>query len=391
MKVFKLFLKLLYAYRSTILPHVIIFLGIFVALNLGGTAETGQVSLYNPKIAVFDHDDSPLSRHLKDYLLERNTEVEVEEDATVIEDAIFEDWLNYAIVIPEGFEDSFGKSGNYADLITFANYDDGLNQVMDTQIEFYLSVWDSFRIAYGGSVPASEAESTLKQVDEIMRTEVEGVELVSENGSQSVEVANFFSFLNYILLAVGIAAIGRGIAVIDKSHLRRRDLVSGYPESKRTWGLFMAVFVVMLALWLLLTFVLFLLVGFSALSEPNILWMVVSNLTHALAVSAFIMLLMQIFPSENASSFLGTLISLSTAFATGIFVPREIVWQPLQTAFSLMATYWDVSNQLILSSTVSLSTDLGGVMRNIGIMLLMGLLFFSITLILRRVREKEAA
>ena len=114
MKVFRLFLKLLYDYRGTILAYTLIFIAIFAALTVGATEESGEINLYNPKIAVFDHDDSPLSRHLAAYLLSRSTEVKIEEDAAAIDDAIFEDWLNYAIAIPEGFEDSFGKSGNLA-------------------------------------------------------------------------------------------------------------------------------------------------------------------------------------------------------------------------------------------------------------------------------------
>lgn len=391
MKVFNLFLKLLLDYRVSILSYVLIFVAIFALLTFGTTAESGEVSLYEPKIAVFDHDDSLLSRHLTDYLSKRNTYVDIEEDATAIEDAIFEDRLDYAIVIPKGFEDSFGKSGNYANLRTFANYDDGVNQVMDTQIEFYLSVWDSFRIAYGGTVPTAEAESTLSQVDEIMDRDVEGSELVSENGNQAVIVANFFRLLNYILIALGFQTIGRGVAVIEQPNLKRRDLVSGYPERKRTWGLFTAVYIVMASLWVILALALFLIAGFSALRDQSVIWMIISSLTHVLALSAFIMLLIQIFSTQSSSTFLGTLVSLATAFGTGIFVPREIVWQPLQTVFSFMPTYWDVSNQFILEGTVSLSADLGEIWRNIGIMLLMGMLFFSLTLILRRVREKEAS
>ncbi|NLC40475.1 MAG: ABC transporter permease [Clostridiaceae bacterium] len=390
MIVFKLFLKLLYNYRGTILAYTLIFVGIFLALTLGSSPESDQLSLYDPLVAVFDHDNSPLSRHLKSYLLERNTEVEIVENVEAIEDAIFEDWLNYAVIIPDGFEDSFGKSGQYADIEIYASYDDGLNQLMDTQIEFYLSVWDSFRIAYGGSIPVSDAELTLDQVDEIMSTEVKSSSLISDSDNQTVIVGNYFRFLNYILIALGFQTIGRGIAVIEQPHLKRRDLVSGYPENKRSWGLLVAVFTVMLLLWAILALVLLLIAGFSALTVPSVIWMAISSLTHVLSLSAFIMLLMQVFPSANSATFLGTLISLATAFGTGIFAPREIIWQPLQTFFSFLPTYWDVSNQLILESTVSLSSDLIEVWRNMVIMLLMGLFFFSLTLVLRRIREKEA-
>lgn len=390
MRVFKLFLKLLYDFRRIILAYTLIFVGIFLALTLGSSPESEQLSLYDPLIAVFDHDNSPLSRHLKTYLLERNTEVEIVENEAAIEDAIFEDWLNYAVIIPDGFEDSFGKNGHYADLGVYASYDDGLNQLMDTQIEFYLSVWDSFRIAYGGSIPVSDAEFTLNQVDKIMLTEVKGSSLISESDNQAVIVGNYFRFLNYILIALGFQTIGRGIAVIEQPHLKRRDLVSGYSEQKRSWGLLAAVFAVMLLLWAILALVLLLIAGLSAVGVKSVIWMGISSLTHVLSLSTLIMLLMQIFPSANAATFLGTLISLATAFGTGIFAPREIIWQPLQTFFSFLPTYWDVSNQLILESTVSLSADLSMVWRNMAIMLLMGLFFFSLTLILRRIREKEA-
>ena len=63
-----------------------------------------QLSLYEPKIVVFDHDDSALSRHFTRFLYSKNEKVEIEEDATVIGDAIFEDRISYAVSIPAGFE-----------------------------------------------------------------------------------------------------------------------------------------------------------------------------------------------------------------------------------------------------------------------------------------------
>lgn len=390
MKVFKHFLKLLYSYRSTLIPYLVIFLVIFASLIMSVSPDLEQLSLYEPKIVVFDHDDSALSRHLTRFLYSKNEKVEIEEDATVIGDAIFEDRISYAVSIPAGFEAAFGNSGNYADLTTYTNYSDGLNQLVDSQIESYLMTWDNFRIAYGGTVPAAEAEATLDLVDEIMSSEVEGTILSTENGGDVAIVATYLRYLNYILLALGFMTVGRAITVVEEPTLKRRDLVSGYPGRKRTMWLFISAFIVMLLIWILMALVMMLLTGFSVIGETSVRWMLLSSLTHVLSISTLVLLLTHIFPSEGTTSFLGTIIALATAFATGIFIPREIIWQPLQTAFSFLPTYWDVSNQYILEEAAYTQTiDLTSVLQNIGIMLLMALVFFSLTLILRRVREKE--
>ncbi|NMA93210.1 MAG: hypothetical protein GX975_00960, partial [Clostridiales bacterium] len=103
MRVFNLFFKILRSQRGGILMYIGIFLLIFLMMSSSFKSDIGGSSLpiYNAKIAIFDHDNSPLSRALAKYLGERATIVTASrEDKDSLLDDIYSRRLEYALIIP---------------------------------------------------------------------------------------------------------------------------------------------------------------------------------------------------------------------------------------------------------------------------------------------------
>ncbi len=385
MNLFKLFFKLVKNYRYLAIPHLLAFAFLFVALIFAPETNE-QLGFYDLKIAVSDQDNTLLSRHLKAYILDQSQEVAFAAEEKKIEDIIFEGRLDYAAVILPGFESEMNSGNQYALLKIFPNHDERINQIIDARIESYLGSWDSFRVAYGGVLPADKAKETLEALDEVMYEEISGSQLTDQARDSTAKASVLLRYLDYVLIGLALQIVGRAVTVMEQTKLKNRDLISGTKERKRSKDLFFASFVITAIFWFILAFSIVFIADFSIFANKYVIWMLLSSFAHLIAISALVLLLCQIFPHQDSTTFLGTFLSLALAFGTGIFVPRELIWQPLLKFFSISPTYWNVSNQYILEGSISLAEDLGKITRNIAIMLLMALVYFLLTISLRKKR-----
>ncbi len=91
--------------------QVLMYLGIFfgvavVMSSQGKETQNGMFQAQSQKLAVFDEDNSELSRGMAAYLEEGNEWVELEDDAETIQDELYNRNVNCVIRIPKGYGDS---------------------------------------------------------------------------------------------------------------------------------------------------------------------------------------------------------------------------------------------------------------------------------------------
>jgi len=100
MRVFKNYFKITWAHKTPILLYTIIF---FVLMSFA-TKNTTQTS-YKPvdvNIYVQDKANTKLSKSLYDYL-DKNAKIKTM-DETIVDDKLFYDIINAAVIIPEDFD-----------------------------------------------------------------------------------------------------------------------------------------------------------------------------------------------------------------------------------------------------------------------------------------------
>ena len=193
----------------------------------------------------------------------------------------------------------------------------------------------------------------------------------------------------YPLIALGFIIVGYTITKLERNDVKRRDIVSGYSEIKRSRDIFLSSFLAMTIIWVLLFIIGLFFTKIDLLSSTRAQLMILSSCIHTMALTCIIILLANCLRSQKAMSVLGTIVSLVIAFSVGIFVPREIVWKPLNDFSRISPAYWDVSNQILLGlSPNGIEISYQEVLQNISVMFLMGILAFVLTLILRKSREK---
>lgn len=393
MRVSKLFYKILYYRKTGILIYFFIFLSIFMMIASQMKDQINQeVEIRKLKVLVFDHDKSTLSKGLVDYLYKKNDEVEIEEEDDKIKDAIFENRLDYALIIPKGFENSLGKSEKIP-VKTLTGIDKQNTALIDRQINSYLGIYQGYKGVYGGELTPSDKTYVRDKMEKVLDVDIKASLLEKNNKDlvNFVALNYFLRFMDYIVISVLFLSIGGIVTKLELANLKRRELISGFSDKRRTWEVFLSSYGFTSVFWLFLVLVGLAFSSFSLLQEKVVLWMLFSSYIHALSFSSLVLFVAQIFRSQRLISFLSSLLSLAISFGTGIFVPREFVWKPLLKVSMLFPTGWDIRNNYHIEEVSSALENFNKnmIIESIAIMVMMALVFLILTLIVRKTQERE--
>lgn len=389
MKVFRLFLQIIYKHKGFAIMYIMIMVLIISIIGGQVTAQNGEFTMNEAAVAVIDHEQSEFSAHFKEYLLQGNHQVEVPDDRDVIADKFYDESLDYLVIIPQDFSETFAKDPNSLDLQTNSMLNRQVAMTFENKINNYLNIWNQYRILYDNNIPADKISGIISEVDQIMMPSVK-VAAQEKQQSESYKVFSYIiSQINYVAIVLGFSIIGYSFLVMEDPLIKKRELVSGYPEGKRTKELFLASFTVMVVIWLLLLLVALIFTGFENLTIKVSQFLIFSNFVHLIAITALVLFVCHLYPKKDSSTFLGNMVGLSISFTTGIFITRDFVNEVLLKISSITPTYWDVSNAYHVQSNMLNKIDYGYMFQNILVMLIMAAVFVLLTFVLRRMKLKE--
>lgn len=392
MKAFKLIFRILQFKRTRIITTVAMFFGIFL-LIAPPTSTNTEMEIVAMDVAIFDHDQSEVSKKLTSHLLNSNRHVDIEEEEDKIKDAIFEGWLDYAIIIPEGFQEALDQ-GQKSGLKTIVSADERISSIGDSQVQSFLTTYDAYRVSFGGEVQEENRDWILSEMDQVLANDVES-KLIQEEGSEGGKQLESYrilmAFLIYPMISLAFTVGGEIITTMEEKKMKRRDVVSGFSEMKRELQVVLASFMLNILIWAIFLIPAFYFSGLTPWANKATQLMTLSSLVHVLATSALVLLLANIFPTTKAMNFFGTLFSVVISFATGVFVDRSLLWEPLLEVSRITPSYWDVSNlEYIFESSRLANYDLSPYYFNLLVMVLMTVAALLATVIWRRIRKQEA-
>ena len=107
MTVFKGFLTITKRNLGYVFMYIIIFLTITIAVQKSELTDTDKMFEQTKlDIAVIDHDKSPVSEALTDYLASRHNLIDIPDTKTAIQDNLFYRHVYYVLTIPKDFTQS---------------------------------------------------------------------------------------------------------------------------------------------------------------------------------------------------------------------------------------------------------------------------------------------
>ena len=358
MPVFKAFFAIAKKRRNAAL----IYLGVYAVITLLLSALSQDSINENFKasqrsIAITDEDNTDASRALCDYLasIHQVTTPEPGEDTALL-DAIYYRTLNYAMVIPEGFEDRV------------------LTQYVQA-LQLYLA---------GGDTIAEAIDHTDHTISDLPKVSVTSFQM-SDADTNSM-VFYFFQYLPYIFLAILFAGMAPILVTLNSRDMKARTACSALPGRTRTLAMASGCLLYSLGIWLL-----FLLLGLvfyrKAMLQPYVGYAILNSLAFLLFTTALSLLISTFSPDDNVLNMLANIVGLSMSFLCGVFVPQSMLSGSVLAVGRFLPAYWYIRANNMLAGFGKEVFDLGFYWKCIGIQFLFAAAMFALTAVAARQRK----
>lgn len=387
MKVFKTCAKVTRRHLLLLTMYLLIFT--VMLLLFTGVMSSDSPTEYEPsrtRIAVINRDgDSDLIRGLTQFLAEKGEIVPLEDDETVLKDALIYGEIQYAVIVPEGFTDAF-RAGEEPRLETMTIKMQASAVFAEQFVNQYLSCAGLYVRAgmpdFSGITDAiaSHADVQLKQYD----------------GAQEVSsyVQVFYNMFGYVMTALMVLSTSTILMAFRRDPVRQRIRCS--PARPTAVNLQIAAFLCLTALVYTAFMTLIALVPMAAGDQipggQHFLLLTVNTVCLA-AISLSISFLCSLFiKSTTVQNAVANFAALILSFLGGIFVPTSLLSDQILSVSRFTPLYWyaNAVHQITSLSDFSLES-LGPVFASMAIELAFAAVFLLLALFIARQHRARKA
>ena len=380
MTVFKTFFKMAKKYIGNLIMYTAIFLSItlFIANNNEATIENYTGSAV--RVAVFDEDNSDLSKGLTAYLDIQHDLVSIENDLDAIRDALYIRRAEYVITIPQGFEASV-LAGSQENLLEVYKLPGSVTaQFVDLSINSFLNTYGAYLA--GGFTAAEAYEKTLQTID----TQSEVTFYNRETLNETPKVHYYYVYLPYALISITILCIGPMLISFNRAQVKDRVNCSRLSSLTKNMSLLCASSIYTLAL-ILFYFIISLILYPADMTADTILLRLINMAIQAFVCLAFTFLFSLLTNKVGLLSIFSNVFGLGSSFLCGIFVPREFLSDSVAAFGRFLPAYWyvNVENALCNLTTEAYSTITTGYL----VQVLYGMAVLIIALIIGQYQRRK--
>lgn len=397
MQVFKAAVKTVFRHPLYLLIYTVFLsmMGILMASSLPfGEGDDAQFAQFQTKFSVIDRDGSDLSRGLTAYLGEHGIEVPLEDTEMALQDAVAKGQSSYVLIVPEGFGDALVNAaragGDAPELETVYSYYSLEGSLMDQEVNEYVGI----ARAFAGLSPDASQAAIVTHADDVM-AESAPVETVQLGGGTS-EAQRFVFYLDwgtYTLFATIIVCVGLLMGTINRTDLKRRNLVSPVPSFTYNLQVAAASLVVMAGVWLwtvgigLIVFA----ESVSQISSIGLAFMLILAFVFATVPLAIGYLLGQLGVGEFASNAIGNIAGMVVSFLGGVWISFDLLDPTVQAVAHFSPAYW-YTNALQQASQLEAFTldSVMPILGNMGVLMLFTVAIFAVALVVGRLRVQSA-
>lgn len=380
MQTFKCFFKIIKGNLTTLIMYTGIFIGMTLLMGIffgGGIIRFERVST---NIAIVNRDNHPISQGLLDYLESLHTLIPMEDDLSVLEDAVFFMKVRYALIIDENFGANFLNNGDSGLYHVAAPHNLELNIYINRQIDTYLQTLSAY-LAAGFSY----SEATLM-------TQQNQQQLVTlRPPDEGTAISLFFSSIVYLFKSLIVMTLGFVLMVFREKDLASRLEVSPTSPRYRTIWLSLACAGTALFMWVIVMIPAYFLHHESLFSTRGSLHML-NSFVLAIVCVCIGVLLTRIVKNADSLARFTTLIAILSGFCGGMFFPLEQMDDAIRTVARLTPSYWyGQSNLVLLNDAIGRYVNMNDYWMGIVMQLCFAAALFAIALVLGRERKTSTS
>ena len=381
MTVFKCYMKIL----KQNLSLVFLYLGIFfsVAIVLQMAAGKGEDSLYQTTsidLGIVNLDDSLLSSGFVDYLSQIHHVTIMENDPETLQENLFYRNVEYIIQIPADFYKTCIQNGESLKVTkvpgSYSSY------YVDQQISSFL---DTLRTYLAAGFSQEEAISALKsQVHE-------PVTRLSSNSvsTDKSPLVYYFRYIPYLFLGVLCYTMGYILMAFKKGDIQKRMAASAISSRRQTLEGLLAMGMIGAGLWFLGILGAVLMYRKSFLDSRMLPYYLLNTLLMQIVALSLSYLIGMFINNSDLLSGAANIVSLSMCFLCGVFVPMDVMDKSVLKVSQFLPVYWYEQVNEILSSHISLTSQLQEkVWMGMGIELLFAVVFVFLIMVVSKHRRE---
>ena len=381
MTVFKCYMKIL----KQNLGLVFLYLGIFfsVSIVLQMAAQKGEDSLYQTTsidLGVVNPDDSLLSSGFVDYLSQIHHVTIMENDPETLQENLFYRNVEYIIQIPADFYKTCIQNGESLKVTkvpgSYSSY------YVDQQISSYL---DTMRTYLAAGFSQEEAITALKsQVHE-------PVTKLSSNSvsTDKSPLVYYFRYIPYLFLGALCYTMGYILMAFKKGDIQKRMAASAISSRRQTLEGLLAMGMIGAGLWFLGILGAVLMYRNSFLDSRMLPYYLLNTLLMLIVALSLSYLIGMFINNSDLLSGAANIVSLSMCFLCGVFVPMDVMDKSVLKVSQFLPVYWYEQVNEILSSHISLTSQLQEkVWLGMGIELLFVVVFVFLIMVVSKQRRE---
>lgn len=392
MKVFNACLRVVCRHIGALLLYAGIFLGLCIAMT--AVSYDQQQNLFTQTkttAAVINRDgESELVRGLTSFLESNITLVELEDDKSAMQDALFYRAVDYILIVPQGFTDDF-LNGGTMQLQQAAVPDGAAGVYTDQLVNQYLRLLTSYR-TLDPSLSLGEADALVRENLADSDTQVD-MRTFGDASPLPEQLTVYYRMMCYILTVMVVLCTTTIMMVYGRPDLRMRNLCAPVPLRSVNIQLALCNGLVGLVCWLGLIGISFLLYGglLEGTDIRMVLLLVLNSLVYFFVALGIGFLGGQFVKSVNVQNAMANFTALALSFLGGVFVPLELLGGGLLAVSHFVPTYWYAHAQNSIGNLTRFDWEsLAPIVGDMLIQLGFAAALFSVALLVSKVRRQSA-
>lgn len=340
MQVFKTYFKIIKKNFISIIIYFVVFAAVSVMITASIQSQTNAAfSATKKRIAIFNEEnqDSSIINGLMQYLSENAQIVNLADGAESIQDALFYNNVDYVLRIPNGFTDSLTSGNNSVQLERTTTASSAAGMSIDLLINKCLNLTRF----YLKNMPGISVSDAVSHVSKDLSVISDVSFQANTEQATTVNISYYFQFAAYPLLAILIMGITTIMLVFNEPNITRRNMCTPLSPFRMNLQIFLGNAAFAFTVWIAICILNFILYGHVTFGYGVIL-LCINALVFTVVCLAIGFLAGKYIRSGVAQSAFANVIALGISFISGIFVPQELLSEPVLKIASFTPGLWYV-------------------------------------------------
>ena len=351
MTVYNYFIKIALKNKGIILSYTIIFFILSIINGSGLKEREASFMETRLRIGVIDNRNSELSKNLKDYLAKKNDIIDTMEDEEYIKEQIFLELADAIIVIPKDFDEKVINKEKSIEI-----YKDD-RKVESLQIGNQINKFLTFANARykDGKFDLNSVNLALDE-----KAKVELMEAHSKRNNYGVDqwFRYYYNFTSYVIVAIYIGVLGLVMTDFADENIESRMKIS----SKKFLQLNKEMYLGQLTIAAIITLIFILgsiVLRGKYIGEVNFGKYLINIIVFSFSILCLTFLINNITNNKFIKNGMSTVLSLGTAFISGVMVPQQLLGEKVLTIAKFFPTYYFVKiNDMTINSFLDIKYEI---------------------------------